>query len=218
MRLTATHDESNRQVQQPAGSTNARRSTLTSRVSRPYAVVEQQRVEPPEHGCRRRSAQRAPAARARESACRPRGRNPTDRVARSRASRSMMPPERNDQTTSHAATAPAIVAASGRLSSRSLRLLEHGAEPDDRRHEGLSEPGCLRQELLPPAAVDALASLADEARVELRRQHAPERDGQRQRDEQRDEERARQQRWRARGTTQAFPERSRGSHGQTKKP
>ena len=34
----------------------------------------------------------------------------------------------------------------------------------------------------------------------------------------REEKRARQQRWGARGTTQAFPERSRGSHGQTKKP
>ena len=75
----------------------------------------------------------------------------------------MTPPDRNDQTTSHAATAPAIVVASGTLSSRSLRLSQHGAEPDDRRHERRAEPGGLRRELLPPVVVDAPRPLADAA-------------------------------------------------------
>ena len=54
------------------------------------------------------------------------------RAAGLRASRSMTPPLRNDQISSHAAVTPAIVAAIGALSSKALEVLEHRAEADDR--------------------------------------------------------------------------------------
>ena len=130
----------------------------------------------------------------------------------------MMPPDRNDHTTIHAADRAGNGRGQREVVEQIAEILEHGAEADDRRHERLSEIPIAWDRYSCHQPRSTLSHRPDEARVELRRQHAPERDGQRQRDEERDEERARQQRRRARGTTQTFPERSRRSHGQTKKP
>ena len=67
----------------------------------------------------------------------------------------MMPPDRNDQITSHAPVTPAIVAASGSVVGKAAQVVEHRAEADDRRHERRAEAGRLRRELLPPVVVGA---------------------------------------------------------------
>ncbi len=130
----------------------------------------------------------------------------------------MMPPERNDQTTSHAATAPAIVVASGTLSSRSLRLRSTAANPMIDGTNVVPSPVACERYSCHQSVVDGLGRFGDAAGADLRREHAAERERQRHRDQQGQRERTGKHRAGSRRATHALDKSRSGAHGQTKNP